>query len=112
MLFSCCSRTYLFLPLVFFLPSINLSHLRFSFQSEGGLGFSIAGGAGSPHLTGDNSIYITKVIEGSVAERDGRLAAGDRLVEVNGQTCIDRTHDVSGGKGAWTMSACLCVYMC
>jgi hypothetical protein len=30
-----------------------------------------------------------------VAHRDARLAAGDRLLEVNGQTCLDRTHDVS-----------------
>lgn len=69
-------------------------------QGDSGLGFSIAGGAGSPHLTGDNSIYVTKIIEGGAAHRDGRLAAGDRLLDVNGQSCVDRTHDVSATAAA------------
>ncbi|KAK7944453.1 hypothetical protein WMY93_000181 [Mugilogobius chulae] len=29
-----------------------------------GLGFSIAGGVGNQHIPGDNSIYVTKIIEG------------------------------------------------
>ncbi|XP_053555046.1 disks large homolog 3 isoform X4 [Bombina bombina] len=37
-----------------------------------GLGFSIAGGIGNQHIPGDNSIYITKIIEGGAAQKDGR----------------------------------------
>uniref|UniRef100_A0A8C8F8Y9 Discs, large homolog 3 (Drosophila) n=1 Tax=Oncorhynchus tshawytscha TaxID=74940 RepID=A0A8C8F8Y9_ONCTS len=45
-----------------------------------GLGFSIAGGIGNQHIPGDNSIYITKIIEGGAAQKDGRLQTGDRLL--------------------------------
>lgn len=48
-----------------------------------GLGFSIAGGAGNQHIPGDNSIYITKIIEGGAAHKDGRLQIGDKLMAVS-----------------------------
>ncbi|XP_041093282.1 disks large homolog 4-like [Polyodon spathula] len=38
-----------------------------------GLGFSIAGGLGNQHIPGDNSIYVTKIIEGGAAHKDCRL---------------------------------------
>ena len=47
-----------------------------------GLGFSIAGGVGNQHVPGDNSIYVTKVIEGGAAHKDGRLQIGDKLMAV------------------------------
>lgn len=47
-----------------------------------GLGFSIAGGVGNQHIPGDNSIYVTKIIEGGAAQKDGRLQVGDRLLMV------------------------------
>lgn len=47
-----------------------------------GLGFSIAGGVGNQHVPGDNSIYVTKIIEGGAAHKDGRLQIGDKLVSV------------------------------
>lgn len=50
-----------------------------------GLGFSIAGGIGNQHIPGDNSIYITKIIEGGAAQKDGRLQTGDRLLAVSYQ---------------------------
>ncbi|XP_055021317.1 disks large homolog 1-like isoform X3 [Boleophthalmus pectinirostris] len=53
-----------------------------------GLGFSIAGGVGNQHVPGDNSIYVTKVIEGGAAHKDGRLQIGDKLIAVNG-TCLE-----------------------
>lgn len=52
------------------------------FVIETGLGFSIAGGIGNQHIPGDNSIYITKIIEGGAAQKDGRLQTGDRLLAV------------------------------
>lgn len=47
-----------------------------------GLGFSIAGGVGNQHVPGDNSIYVTKIIEGGAAHKDGRLQIGDKLIAV------------------------------
>ncbi|CAG5863601.1 unnamed protein product [Menidia menidia] len=58
-----------------------------------GLGFSIAGGVGNQHVPGDNSIYVTKVIEGGAAHKDGRLQIGDKLVAVNGACLEEVTHE-------------------
>ncbi|XP_039622053.1 disks large homolog 3 isoform X4 [Polypterus senegalus] len=58
-----------------------------------GLGFSIAGGIGNQHIPGDNSIYITKIIEGGAAQKDGRLQTGDRLLAVNNINLQDVRHE-------------------
>ena len=43
-------------------------------QSErGGLGISIAGGTDNPHVDGNSGIFITRLIPGTPAEKDGRL---------------------------------------
>ncbi|TMS14534.1 hypothetical protein E3U43_023014 [Larimichthys crocea] len=38
------------------------------------------GGVGNQHIPGDNSIYVTKIIDGGAAQKDGRLQVGDRLL--------------------------------
>lgn len=53
-----------------------------------GLGFSIAGGVGNQHVPGDNSIYVTKIIEGGAAHKDGRLQIGDKLVAVRNSRIV------------------------
>ncbi|XP_059196542.1 disks large homolog 1-like isoform X2 [Centropristis striata] len=58
-----------------------------------GLGFSIAGGVGNQHVPGDNSIYVTKIIEGGAAHKDGRLQIGDKLVAVNASCLEEVTHE-------------------
>ncbi|XP_048093842.1 disks large homolog 2 isoform X7 [Alosa alosa] len=58
-----------------------------------GLGFSIAGGVGNQHIPGDNSIYVTKIIDGGAAQKDGRLQVGDRLLMVNNYTLEEVTHE-------------------
>ncbi|XP_078802173.1 disks large homolog 4 isoform X5 [Oryzias latipes] len=58
-----------------------------------GLGFSIAGGVGNQHVPGDNSIYVTKIIEGGAAHKDGRLQIGDKLVSVNSACLEEVTHE-------------------
>ncbi|XP_059400230.1 disks large homolog 2 isoform X26 [Carassius carassius] len=58
-----------------------------------GLGFSIAGGLGNQHIPGDNSIYVTKIIDGGAAQKDGRLQVGDRLLMVNNYTLEEVTHE-------------------
>ncbi|XP_061739606.1 discs large homolog 1-like protein isoform X9 [Nerophis ophidion] len=58
-----------------------------------GLGFSIAGGVGNQHVQGDSSIYVTKIIEGGTAQKDGRLQIGDKLVAVNGSCLEEVSHE-------------------
>ncbi|XP_031338228.1 protein lap4 isoform X1 [Photinus pyralis] len=59
-----------------------------------GLGFSIAGGKGSPPFKADNdSVYISRITEGGVAQKDGKLAVGDRVVSINGVDLTSVTHD-------------------
>ncbi|KFO09268.1 Disks large 2, partial [Balearica regulorum gibbericeps] len=58
-----------------------------------GLGFSIAGGVGNQHIPGDNSIYVTKIIDGGAAQKDGRLQVGDRLLMVNNYSLEEVTHE-------------------
>lgn len=63
--------------------SVHVSVPHLPSHSHLGLGFSIAGGIGNQHIPGDNSIYITKIIEGGAAQKDGRLQIGDRLLAVS-----------------------------
>ncbi|XP_074506037.1 discs large homolog 1-like protein isoform X3 [Sebastes fasciatus] len=58
-----------------------------------GLGFSIAGGVGNQHIPGDNSIYVTKIIEGGAAHKDGRLQIGDKLLAVNSACLEEVSHE-------------------
>uniref|UniRef100_A0A3P8T972 Discs, large homolog 2 (Drosophila) n=1 Tax=Amphiprion percula TaxID=161767 RepID=A0A3P8T972_AMPPE len=58
-----------------------------------GLGFSIAGGVGNQHIPGDNSIYVTKIIDGGAAQKDGQLQVGDRLLMVNNYSLEEVSHE-------------------
>uniref|UniRef100_UPI00398E9911 disks large homolog 2 isoform X2 n=1 Tax=Pristiophorus japonicus TaxID=55135 RepID=UPI00398E9911 len=58
-----------------------------------GLGFSIAGGVGNQHIPGDNSIYVTKIIDGGAAQRGGTLQIGDRLLMVNNYSLEEIAHE-------------------
>ncbi|PAA60257.1 hypothetical protein BOX15_Mlig020975g2 [Macrostomum lignano] len=57
-----------------------------------GLGFSIAGGTDNQHLPGDDSIFVTKVIDGGAAQHSGRIGFGDRLLAVDGRPLTACTH--------------------
>merc|ERR1711997_974172 len=46
------------------------------------LGFSISGGMDRQHIPGDNRVYITNIVEGGNAFKDGRLSVGDRVLAV------------------------------
>lgn len=69
-----------------------------------GLGFSIAGGIGNQHIPGDNSIYITKIIEGGAAQKDGRLQTGDRLLAVWASLWLSHTLNIWIADGFILMS--------
>ncbi|XP_062341804.1 disks large homolog 4 isoform X2 [Osmerus eperlanus] len=62
-----------------------------------GLGFSIAGGVGNQHIPGDNSIYVTKIIEGGAAHKDCRLQIGDKILAVNSVCLEDVMHEDAVG---------------
>ncbi|XP_047097582.1 protein lap4 isoform X9 [Schistocerca piceifrons] len=50
-------------------------------RDQNGLGFSIAGGKGSPpYKDSSDAIYISRITEGGAAERDGKLMVGDRVM--------------------------------
>ncbi|KAK4473766.1 hypothetical protein MN116_003105 [Schistosoma mekongi] len=61
--------------------------------TKSGLGFSITGGVGNETINGDSGIFITKLTPGGVAETDGRIRIGDRIVQVNDIPLIDVTHE-------------------
>lgn len=48
-----------------------------------GLGFSIAGGKGhTPFTEGSDGIFISRLTEGGIAQRDGKIQVGDKVVAV------------------------------
>lgn len=66
-------------------------------KNERGLGFSIAGGRGNPHVVGDDGIFVTKIIPEGVAEMQGDLATGDRILEVCGESMDGMSHEQAVG---------------
>lgn len=48
-----------------------------------GLGFSFAGGKGSPLKDGSDGIYISRISEGGVAHRDAKILVGDQILAVS-----------------------------
>ncbi|CAH1973561.1 unnamed protein product [Acanthoscelides obtectus] len=69
-------------------PEVQVIRLH---KSGGGMGLSIvaAKGAGQERL----GIYIKSVVAGGAADRDGRLAAGDQLLSVDGQSLLGITQE-------------------
>jgi len=66
----------------------NRTDIGLCVQGNTGLGFSIAGGTDNPHVEGDPSIFITKIIGNRAAAIDGRL----RLVKVLSNVCDKLIH--------------------
>eukprot|EP00043_Microstomoeca_roanoka_P005535 m.56385 g.56385 ORF g.56385 m.56385 type:complete len:898 (-) comp13011_c0_seq1:187-2880(-) len=60
---------------------------------NGGLGFTIAGGKDTPHVAGNDGIFITKIIPGGAAHEDGRLAVGDKIISIGGKQIDGWRHD-------------------
>ncbi|KAL9970224.1 hypothetical protein ACROYT_G022562 [Oculina patagonica] len=75
-------------------------------KKKGGYGFNIKGGRDKPFREGDSCIYITRLRPGAAAEKDGRLAPGDKIVEINGtdvrnvahSEALDLVRKTKGGK--------------
>ncbi|XP_054739449.1 uncharacterized protein LOC129245338 isoform X6 [Anastrepha obliqua] len=61
-----------------------------------GLGFSIAGGKGSPPFKdGCDGIFISRITEGGLAQRDGKIMVGDRVMAINGNDMTNACHDAA-----------------
>ncbi|XP_017487852.1 PREDICTED: protein lap4 isoform X6 [Rhagoletis zephyria] len=61
-----------------------------------GLGFSIAGGKGSPPFKdGCDGIFISRITEGGLAHRDGKIMVGDRVMAINGNDMTSACHDAA-----------------
>lgn len=59
-----------------------------------GLGFSIAGGKGSqPFRQDSDAIYISRITDGGVADKDGKLCVGDRVISINGFDLTGASHN-------------------
>lgn len=59
-------------------------------RGPSGLGFSIAGGKGSPN--GDLPICIRSIANDCIAAREGRIRQGDIILAVNGVSFDSITH--------------------
>ncbi|XP_074103212.1 scribble planar cell polarity protein isoform X5 [Cotesia typhae] len=63
-------------------------------RDQNGLGFSIAGGKGSaPFKDNTDAIFISKITDGGVAQKDGKLLIGDRVVSINGVEMTEAKHE-------------------
>lgn len=59
-----------------------------------GLGFSIAGGKGSPaYKDSCEGIYISRLTDGGLAQKDGKIMIGDRVLAINGVDMTQAHHD-------------------
>ncbi|XP_070155550.1 protein lap4 isoform X7 [Polyergus mexicanus] len=66
-------------------PMVSVLFHTTLIRDQNGLGFSIAGGEGSPPFK-DNSdaIFISRITDGGVAQKDGKLLVGDKVISING----------------------------
>ncbi|KAL0881710.1 hypothetical protein ABMA27_001510 [Loxostege sticticalis] len=63
-----------------------------------GLGFSIAGGKGSPPYRDDSgAIYISRISPQGAAAKDGKMMVGDKVVSINGVDMENARHEAAVG---------------
>ncbi|XP_063893859.1 protein lap4 isoform X15 [Helicoverpa armigera] len=61
-----------------------------------GLGFSIAGGKGSPPYRDDSdAIYISRISPQGAAAKDGKMMVGDKVVSINGVDMESAPHEAA-----------------
>ncbi|KAM3967019.1 LOW QUALITY PROTEIN: scribble planar cell polarity protein [Aphomia sociella] len=61
-----------------------------------GLGFSIAGGKGSPPYREDSdAIYISRISPQGAAAKDGKMLVGDKVVSINGVDMESAPHEAA-----------------
>ncbi|XP_054157108.1 disks large homolog 2-like [Oppia nitens] len=62
-------------------------------KGDKGFGLCISGGRNNQHIKGDNGIFVTRVVDNGVAERDGRICVGDQLIAINECNLEDVTYE-------------------
>jgi len=63
-------------------------------RDQNGVGFSIAGGEGGvPYKEGCDGIYVSRIMEGGAADRDGKLREGDKILAIDGEDVTKAKHD-------------------
>ena len=62
-------------------------------KGDKGFGICITGGTDNQHIKGDDGIYVTRIVENGVAERDGRIDVGDLLIAINDISLEAVTYD-------------------
>ncbi|XP_012226059.2 protein lap4 isoform X3 [Linepithema humile] len=66
-------------------PMVSVLFHTTLIRDQNGLGFSIAGGEGSPPFKDNNdAIFISRITDGGVAQKDGKLLVGDKVISING----------------------------
>lgn len=81
--FSRCSASYWNPKTQEITHKITLHTTLIRDQIGQGLGFSIAGGKGSPPFKdGSDGIYISRITEGGLAHRDAKILVGDKVLVV------------------------------
>ncbi|CAL1673692.1 unnamed protein product [Lasius platythorax] len=75
-------------------PMVSVLFHTTLIRDQNGLGFSIAGGEGSPSFK-DNSdaIFISRITDGGVAQKDGKLLVGDKVISINGVDMRGAKHE-------------------
>jgi len=58
-------------------------------RDERGFGFSIRGGKAFQE---EDTLFVLRIGKGGVADRDGRLRRGDEIIEINGQSMYEVSH--------------------
>ncbi|XP_063685341.1 membrane-associated guanylate kinase, WW and PDZ domain-containing protein 1-like isoform X2 [Bolinopsis microptera] len=58
-------------------------------RDERGFGFSIRGGKAFEE---EDTLFVLRIGKGGVADRDGRLRRGDEIIEINGQSMYEVSH--------------------
>ncbi|XP_046607488.1 protein lap4-like isoform X7 [Neodiprion virginianus] len=67
-------------------------------RDQNGLGFSIAGGKSSPPFKDNtDAIYISRITDGGVAQKDGKLMVGDKVISINGVEMTGAKHEQAVG---------------
>ncbi|XP_012271241.1 protein lap4 isoform X3 [Orussus abietinus] len=63
-------------------------------RDQNGLGFSIAGGKSSPPFKDNtDAVFISRITDGGVAQKDGKLMIGDKVVSINGVEMSGAKHE-------------------
>lgn len=77
-------------------PPDGLKELTLVTKPGEGFGFSIAGGVNgdpaNPFDETDEGIFVSEVVPGGAVARDGRLAVGIRILQINSVSLIGKTH--------------------